>query len=436
MSAALPGNRWDLLDGRHPEPLPRVSVIVAHYDQPRELARTLAALARQDYPAEMLEIVVADDGSRVAPVVPEGVMLVRQRDEGFRLAAARNLGLRAATGDVVCFLDADTTPEPGYVRALTRLPALHPDVVTVGRRRHADLAGAGVDEPVERVAPTRALAEPAWLADAYARTRDLLDADDRSYRFAIGAVIACSRTLIDEVGGFDEGFTEYGGEDWEWAHRAWQAGALLAHVPEAVAWHDGPDWAGRDTAERAAAANRQSLRLASAIEVDGSVGRGLLPRTPDVLVHVRGRHGVAASVICVDGLLAALPRATVLLDEPPSGPLAHDPRVRGTDAAVADARVVVEVTAPFALTERDGRALRERLAGLGTGVEGRLRIAASGGVAIAAAESRRARRRSARWGGEGGFVTGDLTLEEAVVLRAEPNLEAWFGGWAGPDQLG
>ncbi|MFJ6653287.1 glycosyltransferase family 2 protein [Microbacterium sp. NPDC091313] len=436
MSAAVPGNRWDLLDGEAPHPLPRVSVIVAHYDQPGELARTLAALARQDYPAELLEIVVADDGSAVPPAVGPGVVLVRQPDRGFRLAAVRNLGVRAATGSVLCFLDADTAPEPGYVRALTRLPALHPDAVTVGRRRHADLAGAPAQEPIELAGAARALPEPAWLAEAYARSRDLLDADDRSYRYVIGAVAACSRALFDEIGGFDESFTEYGGEDWEWAHRAWQAGALLAHVPDAVAWHDGPDWAGRDSRDRAAAANRQALRLAAAITVDGSAGLGLLPRTADVLVHLRGRHGVAASVVCVDGILRALPRALVLVDEPPAGPLADDARVRWADAPPPDARVVVEVSTPFALAEDDGRELSERLRTLGGGEEGRLRIAAADGVVVATAESRRARRRSARWGGDGGFATGRLVLGGSVVLGAEPHLEAWFGGWAGPAQLG
>ncbi len=41
---------------------PRVSVVVTHYEQPVELARTLAALARQDRRPH--EVVVSDDGVR------------------------------------------------------------------------------------------------------------------------------------------------------------------------------------------------------------------------------------------------------------------------------------------------------------------------------------------------------------------------------------
>ena len=44
---ALPGNRWDRLDGNWPTQPPSVSVIVAHHDQPRQLQRLAAALARR-----------------------------------------------------------------------------------------------------------------------------------------------------------------------------------------------------------------------------------------------------------------------------------------------------------------------------------------------------------------------------------------------------
>ncbi|WP_307785137.1 glycosyltransferase, partial [Frigoribacterium sp. CFBP 13605] len=285
------GNAWDALDGVWPDLPPLVSVVVVHYRQQAELDRTLAALARQSYPAERLEVIVVDDGSPTPPTVPEGVRLIVQEDLGFRLSAARNLGVAASSGSVLCFVDADTSPEPDYVLRLTRLPALAPEAVTVGQRKHADFAGvlggdggvgdggvgdggvgdggvgddgAGEDragvglgrsggvavpvsEPVEVAGPAHELEQPRWLQQAYGWSADLLHADDRSYRHLIGAVTCCTRWFFDQVGGFDESFTSYGGEDWEWAHRAWLSGGVFAHVPGAVAWHDGPDWAGRAT---------------------------------------------------------------------------------------------------------------------------------------------------------------------------------------------
>ena len=55
---AVPGNRWDLLDGIRPEVAPTVSVIIAHYRQPEQLARLLHALGRQAFPAGKVEIIV------------------------------------------------------------------------------------------------------------------------------------------------------------------------------------------------------------------------------------------------------------------------------------------------------------------------------------------------------------------------------------------
>lgn len=428
------GNRWDARDGHRPDPLPLVSVIVSHFDQPAELARTLHALAAQDYPRHLLEVVVADDGSPGAVDVPEGVILVRQEDRGFRLAAVRNLGVRASSGEVLCFVDADTAPEPGYVRALSRLPALLPEAVTVGRRRHADFSDLPVDVPVVEAARGRELAEPAWLAEEYARSRDLLDADDRSYRFVIGAVIGCSRRLFDEVGGFDESFTSYGGEDWEWAHRMWQAGAVFAHVPDAVAWHDGPEWADRDGSGMDRA-NAQTLRLQAAIPVPGSAPRAVWSGAADLVVRVRGDHSAAALFIAADSLWGALPRARLVLDAAPDV-LQGDPRAVVASAipsAGVDARVTWLLERPVVVL--DPAWIVDVVRRLGTGDVGSVELTADDGSSLGVLTSRRAARRAERWGDSRGFETARMPAVGVHALRADPRVEAWVGGWGGVESF-
>lgn len=173
---------------------------------------------------------------------------------------------------MLVFLDADTAPEPRFLEELTRRIAVCPDVLAVGRRRHAD--------PVTG----RELPEPVWLREGYAASRDLLDADGRSFRFVISAVLGCRRSLFDDLGGFDERFVGYGGEDWDLAYRAWNTGAVLVHEPGAVAWHDGPDWSGRP--DERARKNLEAARLAELIPEPRTRGSARPTMVRDVLVDI------------------------------------------------------------------------------------------------------------------------------------------------------
>ncbi|GLP78215.1 hypothetical protein TUM20983_53250 [Mycobacterium antarcticum] len=286
----VPANRWDLLNGM-PGQQPRVAVVIPFYEQPAQLAVLLAALELQTYPRELIEIVIADDGSAVPPVPDTelNVSVIRQARNGFRAAAARNLGAHATTAPILCFLDADTYPEPDYLRSLTRLPSLLPDALVVGRRRHAAIEDWTPDDLRAwwsgGTAP-QVLAEPGWLVDAYTRSRHLLDVDHRSYRYVISSVMACTRELFDDIGGFDESFQRYGGEDWELAHRAVTGGAVLQQVPEAVAWHAGPDWAARDVTSRITAKNLESLAVARLVTDPDARRPGLRYAIPEVAVEI------------------------------------------------------------------------------------------------------------------------------------------------------
>jgi GT2 family glycosyltransferase len=435
---AVAGNQWDALDGMWPAELPTVSVIVIHYDQQRELDRTLAALAAQDYPAELLEIVVVDDGSPSAPVVPQGVRLVRQDDLGFRAAAARNLGARQSSGEILCFLDADTAPEPQYVREITRLPGLAPDVVTVGRRRHADFSKSDAVDVAD--AANFELPAPQWLDDAYRQSQNLLVADNSSYRYIISAVLTCSRTLFEEVGGFDETFQSYGGEDWEWAQRAWLAGGLLAHVPAAVAWHDGPDWGSRelDDPDKRASKNNEMLVLSRAIPVAGSRGRAVRGPKADVVVVLETATSAAAAFICVDSILALIPHATCVVPHEFDSVFAFDERVVHADSPdavgiVRHARVVItvatamrvgSVNTPEPAPSADLLSAVERV---GSGSEGTI-VFENAGASIMV-EANRASTRAARWGRHDLFTTTTIHASWLSALEHEPRLGPYLGGW-------
>lgn len=317
----VPDNRWDLAPDV--DVTPHVAVVIPYYDQPRQLMLVLAGLVAQNYPADKLHVTVADDGSAVPfeidPATTElDITVVRQDDLGFRAAAARNLGAANSLGDVLCFLDADTVPEPDYVRNAVRLPAVLPDALVVGRRLHADLTTVTADtvvtwmRSVDASDPRRA-SQPAWLAEAYDRTDDLLHPGWDAYKYMISAVLTCSRRLFDATGGFDESFVEYGGEDWEFANRAFMMGAVYAHRPDAVAWHDGPDWAGREVSDRTDEKNAEALALAPLLTDPVARRFGVRYRIPDCVVHLHTDGHSAASLLRTVSSILALPDVAVHL---------------------------------------------------------------------------------------------------------------------------
>ena len=399
----VPGNRWDLAEPVTRDPL--VSVVIPYFRQQRQLELVLRALTLQSYPASRLQVIVADDGSPDAPVVDAcrsglDLTVVRQADLGFRAAAARNLGASAADGEILCFLDADTVPEPGYIAETVRLLASLPDALAVGRRRHADLTGWSAEDVAEwlgggSAAPTE-LTEPQWLRDGYCRSRDLLDADRRSYRYIISAVMSCGRQLFSEIGGFDGTFVEYGGEDWDFAHRAYDAGAVLAHLPRAVAWHDGPEWAERTGGDRERK-NLEAMMLSSRITDPAARTHGLIYAVPEIVVVVDSTGHSSASLLATVGSVLHERDCAVWIDGPYAAQLRQrwadiDPRIHlGRPGDTGRSHIVVYVRG-FVLF--GAQSLRRMAA---TGAD-RMTVDVGGG-GVVELRSSRSTARAARWVG-------------------------------------
>ena len=118
-----------------------ISFIVPAYNEEQCLAETLDALhATGIAVGEAYEVVVADDGSTdktAAIATQKGATLVSATNR--QIAATRNSGARAATGDWLIFVDADTVVNVDVVRAAVQ-----------AMRNGAVGGGAGLcfDEPV------------------------------------------------------------------------------------------------------------------------------------------------------------------------------------------------------------------------------------------------------------------------------------------------
>jgi GT2 family glycosyltransferase len=198
------------------------------------------------------EVVVVDDGSTddtpqlLAGFGPRVAVIRHDRPAGF--AAACNRGAAGASTDHVVFLNNDTIPEPGWLDALARAAARHPEAGVFGAKllypdrsvQHAGMAVGQNRHPCHLYA--------GFPADHPAVNRP------REFRMVTGACVLVRRPLFDRLGGFDTGYLN-GYEDVDLCLRARAAGHAVRYCPAAVVVHlesatrgASPDRAERDRA--------------------------------------------------------------------------------------------------------------------------------------------------------------------------------------------
>jgi N-acetylglucosaminyl-diphospho-decaprenol L-rhamnosyltransferase len=209
-----------------------VAGVVVVHEPLAELERCLAALRPQ-----VDELVVV---ANLPGTTAEGVRLIQnERPVGF--AANANHGIAATTAPFVVLCNPDTEAAPDAVRILREFAVAHPRAGIVGpelrhqdgrlnpsRRRFPTVSGTIVRRtPLRRVLGGTQRAHYG-LDD---RPTEPVEAD-----WLIGAFLFLRRPMLDELGGFDEGYRLYG-EDIDLAYRAAKAGWERWYVPAAEAVH-------------------------------------------------------------------------------------------------------------------------------------------------------------------------------------------------------
>ncbi|MEA3509853.1 MAG: glycosyltransferase [Actinomycetota bacterium] len=242
-----PENDYRPIAGLEPGSLPSIAIVIPAYERPAVLDRTLAGVAALDYPTELLEILVVDDGSEADlqsivenTSMPFPIAYERQDVPGRAAGQARNLGVRMTTGEVLIFLDADCIPAPDLVRQHASWHRRASNVVVVGARFDVDTGAIATNAIVSRFDELAAATNTdhnesgfgGWRSRFHRRTKQLMIADS-AYRACLSNNLSVRRERFEAVGGFSPLFTEWGGEDTELGWRLWNAGAFI--VPDGAA---------------------------------------------------------------------------------------------------------------------------------------------------------------------------------------------------------
>ena len=127
--------------------LPRVSLIVAAFDEEEVIAAKVANALALDYPRERLELIVASDGSGDATVErarASGADLVLDLPRGGKVSA-QNAAAERASGEILAFSDANSSWAPDALRHLIE-PFADPTVsYACGQVRFLDPAGGNLE---------------------------------------------------------------------------------------------------------------------------------------------------------------------------------------------------------------------------------------------------------------------------------------------------
>ena len=216
-----------------------ISVIIATHNRSVLLARTLDAIARQRWPRESMEVIVADNRSTDdTPAVVEAARaaglpvryLFEQRPGK---SHAVNAALALAQGDLIAFTDDDVQPEAEWLGALA----------------HA-VDQTGVDFVAGRILPIWECSPPDWMSPALHGVLAVPDngtapqpiAAGTSGVMPIGANMAVRSDVIAKVGGLrtDLGKLEGSlrtGEDHEFFLRLIHGGYRGTYEPSALVRH-------------------------------------------------------------------------------------------------------------------------------------------------------------------------------------------------------
>jgi GT2 family glycosyltransferase/peptidoglycan/xylan/chitin deacetylase (PgdA/CDA1 family) len=210
----------------------RISAVIATYNRRESLARCLTTLFDQDAPADQYEVVVVVDGSSDGTIemlssfeTQGNLVVVEQENRG--QTAALNAGAKAASGDIVLFLDDDLICDRGLLSSHLNAHQQPRPTLVYGRMKgllgqSPSFAERWTYETLERYYerldedPT-----PKWPDDAWA-----------------GPNCSLPRAVFHDAGGYDEQLFPRRGEDVDLGLRLWKMGVAFVFEPAAVTSHD------------------------------------------------------------------------------------------------------------------------------------------------------------------------------------------------------
>nr|XP_022307338.1 probable N-acetylgalactosaminyltransferase 9 isoform X2 [Crassostrea virginica] len=231
-------------DVKYPDRLPTASVIIIFHNEAwSPLLRTAHSVVNRSPPQYLHEVILLDDfsdrpelGSKlhdyVAQTWPDGIVKIIRTTERSGLIRARLAGARAATGDVLIFLDSHCEANTGWLEPILSRIEESPrsvvcpivDAIDAGNLEYSTNGGYQVGGF-------------SWSLHFTWRDVPARDLVHRKYTDPVGSptmaggLFAADRKFFFEIGAYDPGMDVWGGENLEISFRTWMCGGKLEFIP-------------------------------------------------------------------------------------------------------------------------------------------------------------------------------------------------------------
>jgi glycosyltransferase involved in cell wall biosynthesis/SAM-dependent methyltransferase len=208
---------------RSGSPAKKITVIIPVWNDGASLRLCLDCLEKQTYPKEDFEVIVVDNGSTVemGPIKTEFADVRWLREDIPGSYAARNLGLRHASGAIIALTDSDCLPTPQWLE----------NAVSALEGSNATILGGRIEFPAPKTGKLNvyeALEEATTLMTDHRRAIEEMGV-------GFTANIVAYASVFGRVGCFNPELKSSG--DFEWIERAKKNGEIIKYVDSAVVRH-------------------------------------------------------------------------------------------------------------------------------------------------------------------------------------------------------
>lgn len=197
----------------------KLSVVIGTHNQRHVLKKTLESLFHQTLSPELYEIQLIDSSSidgtdKMVEELRPTCRFDYVRVENKGKAAARNIGIKKATGEIILLTDADMVADPKL---------LEEHLLAHEKKENASFEGLTINPDGK-----------PYIRERFRARKKL------KWSYFLTGNLSIRKAHLIEAGLFDENFKGYGWEDIELGYRLHQMKIPLYYLPSAVNHHDHP----------------------------------------------------------------------------------------------------------------------------------------------------------------------------------------------------